>query len=659
MFARFLYLLICNLILWATAFAETTPALLLPPTFDSEVVNAAHQPNESLARLINEARELHLADKSTWRALVHYRTSLFGSIESEVDGRDFFNSAKGKVDPEAELAATLASFFSNDILPGMGITPSCRFLARFDWLSRQLDFEKYGLATPHCEFFDLFFERAAPEALTVVFPSSNPNSASSIFGHTLLRVDSIGRSQATHLLDYSINFAAIPNPDDNPILYGLRGMYGGYPGKFTVQPYHMKMREYAQIENRDIWEYTLNLTPDQIRFVLMHLYELVPTYFDYYYISENCAYEMLTVLDIIQPDAPLSNGMKNWALPIDTLKSLRRAGMVRAVEFRPSQHRVLQQRFDNLTEEEAGLARQKIVQLSLAAPKGENSERAIERQAAVLDAAFDLARYERIAKSELVTPSMGDTERRILGERSKLAFVSPPLEIHAPGISPDKGHGTSRLSLGATRYARDTYWQLGWRPAYHDLLDPIAGYAADAQVQFLDVSLQLRAASNKPIVNHVTLLDVISLVPRNAIFVKRSWRINLQYRNLQIDRESHSIWEGTAGAGYAWQTCLPCGSTLYAMATGQFQASPSFNSRYSIAPGLELGWAATLGQHWRIVSRVDGHAPVAGNTTRSASVQLGASFAASPSWALKTHVERRFELGRRLNYVGLNSQWYF
>ncbi len=397
----------------------------MPLTFDSEVANAAAHPNEDLARLIKQAADLHLADKSTWRALVHYRTSLFGSVESEVDGRDFFNSAKGKVDPEAELAATLASFFSNVLVPGMGITPSCRFLARFDWLSRQLDFEKNGLLPPHCEFFDAFFERAAPEALTIVFPSSNPNSASSIFGHTLLRVDSIGRSQATHLLDYSINFAAIPNPNDSPILYGLRGLYGGYPGKFTVQPYHMKLREYAQIENRDIWEYTLNLTPEQIRFVLMHLYELVPTYFDYYYISENCAYEMLTVLDIIQPDAPLSNGMKNWALPIDTLKSLRRAGMVRAVKFRPSQHRVLQQRFYNLSEEETTLARQKIAHVPLAPTKVETNGLAIERQAAVLDAAFDLARYERIAKSELVTPSMGATERRILGERSTLAYVSP------------------------------------------------------------------------------------------------------------------------------------------------------------------------------------------------------------------------------------------
>ena len=62
-----------------------------------------------------------------------------GGIVSEADGMEFFNSPQGKTDPEAELAATLASFF----VPLAEIAkdkehPQCNFPARFKWLKQQL-----------------------------------------------------------------------------------------------------------------------------------------------------------------------------------------------------------------------------------------------------------------------------------------------------------------------------------------------------------------------------------------------------------------------------------------------------------------------------------------------------------------------------------------
>jgi hypothetical protein len=54
---------------------------------------------------------------------------------SEADGTEFFNSPQGKTDSEAELAATLGSFFVplSEVAEGKE-HPQCNFPARFKWL---------------------------------------------------------------------------------------------------------------------------------------------------------------------------------------------------------------------------------------------------------------------------------------------------------------------------------------------------------------------------------------------------------------------------------------------------------------------------------------------------------------------------------------------
>lgn len=37
-----------------------------------------------------------------------------------------------------------------------------------------------------------------------------------------------------------------------------------YPGRFSVVPYVKKIREYAHLENRDMWEYALDLDRDEL-----------------------------------------------------------------------------------------------------------------------------------------------------------------------------------------------------------------------------------------------------------------------------------------------------------------------------------------------------------------------------------------------------------
>src|SRR5205085_2119317 len=90
------------------------------------------------------------------------------------------------------------------------------------------------------------------------------------------------------LLDYGVDYSATADTS-NPVLYAFKGIFGFFPGTFHIFPYYYKVREYNDYESRDLWEYDLSLTPQQVTMLVAHLYELGATYFDYYYIDENCS----------------------------------------------------------------------------------------------------------------------------------------------------------------------------------------------------------------------------------------------------------------------------------------------------------------------------------------------------------------------------------
>jgi hypothetical protein len=87
------------------------------------------------SELIRRARAEGLASRREWLDLGHYRPNLLRpGHTSLIDSPGFFNAADGKVDPEAELAATLAAFFDDARLSEGAQHPQCAFPARYRWL---------------------------------------------------------------------------------------------------------------------------------------------------------------------------------------------------------------------------------------------------------------------------------------------------------------------------------------------------------------------------------------------------------------------------------------------------------------------------------------------------------------------------------------------
>ncbi|MCB9710367.1 MAG: DUF4105 domain-containing protein [Nitrospiraceae bacterium] len=111
-----------------------------------------------------------------------------------------------------------------------------------------------------------------------------------------------------------MNYAADVPPDAG-IEFAYKGIMGGYKGFFSTIPYYMKVKEYRDIENRDIWEYRLNFSSEQNHRLLMHAWELGNAYFDYYFFRENCAYHILSLLEIANPHLHLTDQFPIATIP--------------------------------------------------------------------------------------------------------------------------------------------------------------------------------------------------------------------------------------------------------------------------------------------------------------------------------------------------------
>ncbi|MGP0565758.1 MULTISPECIES: Lnb N-terminal periplasmic domain-containing protein [unclassified Nitrospina] len=551
--------------------------------------------------LIDRARSLNLSEERRWRLLGHYRTNWWGHLESEADAPEFFLSPEGKTDPQKELDATLIAFFQKqaDVPEGV-MHPQCRFPARYKWLNERLNFDPARLSDQPCSRLERWIGRLDPEKITLVFASYYMNNPSSMFGHTLLRIDSHSRGRYKKLLNYGVNYAA--NPDtDNPVLYAIKGVGGFFSGTFTVFPYSIKVQEYNNWESRDLWEYELNLTAEQMDYLLRHLWELGNIEFDYYYFQENCSYHMLTVLETANPEWRLTDGFVFSVIPGDTIKALvEQPGLVNSVFYRPA---ILSKMNHKIEQMESGERR---VLYALADDKSALKEKpygalTVPQKALVLDAYLDYLEYLYVQDRAVNPMAPIRIPQEILLERARLNHQRGDSQVTRFSSPPEEGHGTDRFRLATGLNDSELFQEVGYRPALHDLLADETGYDRHSQILMMDGLYRYYHESQRWRVERFQLLDIITLTPFEPIFKRPSWRVNLGFERVRdFDCEYCLAFGGTTGVGLTYEPGHDSPFLLFAMLEADAETSGSFDDNFRLGGGGTGGAFYTLNRDWRV-----------------------------------------------------------
>jgi len=479
----------------------------------------------------------------TWLHLLKYESRLIlGGYKSEADAKKFFVHPNGKTDPRSELKQILTE------IQNKNLTVICRFPARVKWVQKEglVPVASHFSDWNSCEEFSSFRKTFNVKKFELVFSSYYINNPSSAFGHTFLS-GVVDLNVSRKHLNFAVNYAASTNTN-NAFLYGLYGITGFFPGKFSSLPFYFQIRKYNDFENRDLWFYRLKMTQQQVEFLIEHIYEMKDNHFDYYYLTENCSYHILRLLEPAL-GINITKSLNTPVLPVDTIKVLIDNDLLESIDWMPSQNTKYKDMFSLLSAKQ-----KKIVLKLLQRKKVDNSllseyldNRVIETTIAGFrkENAYDLKHKQLKKETKL-------WYQALLSKRAQIAQTNiKKFDAVKMKEDPALAHPTSRIGVGASFDSQtvNSYF-VEWRSVLHDFLDSPKGMSPFTSIEFFEVRLSYIEKINKVKLTKFTLIDIQSFEPWSMGFKPWSWRLQLGGYNLNIKRcRSCFAWGGRLQGG--------------------------------------------------------------------------------------------------------------
>lgn len=493
------------------------------------------------AAVIARSRALSLGDATAWRRLLVH----FDGDSSQVDDERFFLAAAGEdAAPQDELEATLRGLFAPQRPGREDDHVGCRFPARRAWLEQQLG-ATAAFPEPTCPELEKFLEDHGGEALDVVYASNYLDDPTSAFGHIFLRIhrraDPSGAN--TDVEDVGVDFTAATTTR-NPILYAAKGLSGLFLGRFRFSSYDVMLREYATSDARDVWEYQLSLSKEEVRQVVLHLWELDNHRIDYLYITENCSYRVIAAIDAAVPRLDMTH-FGGASLPLDAVEAIMgEPGLVRRVVYRPSVRSTLRAALRPVRQEDEHLIDALLLRPDSPLPGYLTSF----QQAELLDAAVRVLDARRArAMSQGHDPASLAARRILARRRDELALRTGEAAEASGGLvaaspqpyekAPHLAHGPTRFmfGVGGTSQYASAFATLGGRMVLHDLADPADGEPELTQLQLLDARLRMDLDRGELTVDTLTFADLMTIDPLGRWEQRLSWRVRFFGMRLHDD----------------------------------------------------------------------------------------------------------------------------
>ena len=590
------------------------------------------------ADVLARAATLGLATDPAWLALLHYkRESLLPRIQSQADDAGFFLAENGKTDPQAELYANVQAMLQ----PSAVGHAQCLFPARWHWLRQQLEISDADVSCPKLE---LWLEKMQSQSVSLVFPAMYLNNPGSAFGHTFLRFN----HPDLELLSYTLNYAAaVTEHNDDVFSYVYKGLFGGYSGVFRLRRYYRTVQTYSNIENRDIWEYRLNFSAEEVEQLKRHVWEVVDTNFDYYFFRENCSYRLLSLLDAVRPQAELSSfaAFPFTAIPVDTVRALAEAGMLQTKTYRPS----LVSQIEYSLVYPAADFKHTVVALANAEidiSQAQATQQSDASRALLLTTAYQILQFREQHKLPLA--------QEILAARSTIDVAD--VSVIAEPIAPELGHESARMSVSAGRSEANHYYEINFKPAFHELLDSPRGYVAGAEINIFDTRLRWQPENDSLQLQQLRLFNVISLSPWQDWYRAPSWQLDIKLSRQFIAPERSDLVLNTRFGGGISQRALA--STWFGMLVLDAEGSDQYTQGYSVLVGAQLGVSSVFNGGQLLFTAEHSNA-VAGFDFERDRLVAGLQFNLSAQSAVRLEYEKVFYDNFDVSDLRASVQVYF
>ena len=537
-----------------------------------------------LATWRQQAATQNLAQHKSWRRLLYFlddKKGLFTKAknQSTINDPTFFLTANGNKDSAAELDATLVALAKQITMPNRADATNdsviCRFPARVNWLAEQLDIDKSSLQAD-CPELKEWMAMLAPEQLSIMFAEEYLDNPISAFAHTLLRIDSKASAanftQINHA--YALNDTVDGDPDDPFVLYAIKSISGGYDNRIEIDPYPEKLAKYLKDDERDTWTYRLDLTPAEVQQIIAHVWETKDLEIPYYFTTDNCASEILRLIDVVRPQQSLLAQLPYVVVPSDVVKLLNDESLLASRRYTPADSSVRQ------------------AQLNQA------------KRSAKLG-------YTTLSKDEI--NSIKSETVNSASSMSADEQTLPMLPIATADNDPLDRHRLQRTHIGTGQRGDNNYIEIGMRAGFHDTLDRPSGYPQFFDLEGLKASLRIYDTEDDNVNNdrielqNFTLFRGRSFNPDNAAKEGQTWGASIEATQIndgsQQDGAAHLVGSATFEYGKSWVFGQPPAvdadngkltgempqQLCYTLATGALQGGRGINKGYRVGAGVNAG----------------------------------------------------------------------
>ncbi len=572
--------------------------------------------SSGVAAEVSPERIKAIAESTQWQNLLHFKHNMFGLWRSQLTGPGFFLAADGYKNPESELVATIQAL-QKPLLKDQNPDdhPACIFLGRKKFLQAELPAEvTNNFLDLKCPLFEHFVSTLHPDRVSFVFSSYHVDVPDSAFAHIVFRFDKHDRSNLadpTKAHDQGIGFMATVTTT-NFFLYPIYGTFGVFKGEWTNVPRHHRVREYNNYEARDIWSYELNLTPYEIDFLIRHIWELSASSFSYYFLTQNCAWHMLTTLEAIAPRLQMTNHISLGTIPADTIRLIKNAGgIVGNPTWNPSVRRTFFARYHLMSPED----QTQFVKWTKSILQEELLDTKPENKLAMIDTAVDYIEMKFPRNPALDQTEANKARAKLASLRNaitteKKPFVLPTAHLEAPDLC----HGTQRWGLSGGQMSfynssdhmsgeRQSVMVLDYRATLHDFLDPVLGMPKNSTMEVGNFRLQRRSylqpnsdRASKTVWDllQADFYKVTAFNPVNEFEFKPSWRVRVGVLGFARDDEIKIGYGGAFGIGYSkvWGDLLGYSMVDVDLYTQQQKVGLTFGSLYNTPPwsgNIEMG----------------------------------------------------------------------
>ncbi len=559
-----------------------------PPAVNANNAEAmlSRQEQQLLATWRQQVQAENLAEHKTWRRLLYFlddKKSLFNkeAPKSLIDNPEFFLTANGKYDASAELDALLVAFASQISAPKTTASQStelsnksalCRFPARTQWLKETLGIDNSSLQA-ECPELEEWMTMLSPEQLSIMFAEEYLDNPISAFAHTLLRIDSPKSAADPSLIHhaYALNDTVDGNPDDAFAVYAIKATSGGYDNRIEIDPYPEKLAKYLKDDERDAWTYQLNLTPAEVQQIMLHVWETKELDIPYYFTTDNCASEILRLIDVVRPEQDLLSQLPYVVIPSDVIQLLNDEAILVDARYTPSDSTVRQAQL-NKAQAAAKLGYQPL-------PK---------------DDADAIASAERNPASSIST---SDTEPKTIIDYGIVASDNNPADRHPLQVA----------QIGLGQRGDNNYIDIGVRLGFHDTLDRASGYSQFFNLEALATTLRLydtdSSKSNEPdsvVLQNFTVLRGRSFNPVNTAKQGKTWGASVEATRVndgsQVEGRDHLVGSVGYESGWSWAFGSPRAGTgemppqlCYTLLSGTAQVGRGINKGYRVGAGVNAG----------------------------------------------------------------------